>query len=112
MPTRLPYGLSYIKPGSASDAYTFLAGDTTPDVSLGTVWFTRTTSALTITNFDGGEIGKIIYVACGSASVTTLQNSGGGIVFSSSATNLVMGANQVIQFLNDGTQWLEITPRN
>ena len=78
MPTRLPYGLSFIKPGAKSKAYTFTAGDVTPDVSMGTVFFNSTSNAI-ITNFDGGEIGKIIIVACNSTSIMTLANSAGGI---------------------------------
>jgi len=93
MPTRLPYGLSFIKPGAKSKVYTFTAGDVTPDVSMGTVFFNSTSNA-TITNFDGGELGKIIIVGCNSTGIMTLANSAGGInalsyVASASAAGVV-----------------------
>lgn len=125
MSTRLPYGLSYIKPGARSGEYTFTAGDTTPDVSMGTVFFTAT-SGITITNFDGGEIGKIIYIRSGSGSVTTIQNSAGGInifnmvvavsgagliTFSASGGNAVLLNREVIGFLHNGTDWNQIGTR-
>lgn len=122
MPTRLPYGLSFVKPGARSGEFTFTAGDTTPDVSLGTVFFTAN-SGITITNFDGGERGKVIVVYSGSASVTTIQNSAGGINVSamvttvsssflkySSTGNYVMGLNDSLWFLHNGTDWNQISP--
>ncbi len=121
MPTRFPYGISFLKPGSPSNAFQFVAGDTTPDVSLGTVFFTAD-SALTITNFDGGERGKVIIVYSGSASVTTIQNSAGGINVNamvttvsssflkySSTGNYVMGLNDSLWFLHDGSDWTQIS---
>lgn len=119
MPSRLPYGISYVKPGVAAVNYTFTAGDTTPDVSLGT-FFVVGASSLTITRFDGGERGKIIYVHCNSGGATTIQNSAGGITFnnivgatsnnqvitvSSTAGNLVMLNNETLEFVHDGTDW-------
>jgi len=121
-PTRLPYGLSFIKPGAATTAYKFTAGDTTPDVSFGTV-FQTADSGITITNFDGGELGKVIVVFSNSASVATIQNSAGGINVSamvttissgflkySSTGNYVMGLNDSLSFLHDGTDWVQIGP--
>ena len=123
MPTRLPYGLSFIKPGVATTAYKFTDGDVTPDVSLGTVFFTGD-SAVTITNFDGGERGKIIIIFSNSASVTTLQNSAGGInTFSIIATNssgfvkyssgtstYLMENKESLMYLHNGTDWSQISP--
>lgn len=122
MPSRFPFGLSYIKPGALSGSYTFTAGDTTPDVSLGTVFFTAA-SALTITNFDGGERGKIIYLFSNSDGATTIQNSAGGInVFATVATvsssfikysstgNYLMTNNETLQFLHNGTDWTQASP--
>jgi hypothetical protein len=125
MPTRLPYGVSFIKPGVPSGIYTFTSGDTTPDVSLGTVFFTAT-SAVTITNFDGGERGKIIIVTSESNGVTTLQNSAGGInLFAtiaaissggtrpltySSSGNYLMQNKDTLMFIHNGTDWSQISP--
>jgi len=121
MPTRLPYGLSFIKPGAKSTAYTFAAGDVTPDVSMGTVFFNSTSSS-TITNFDGGERGKIIIVACDSTSIMTLQDSAGGInvtslVYAGSAAgyllysstgNLAMINGDSVMFVHNGTDWSQV----
>ena len=120
MPTRLPYGLSFIKPGAASKEYQFIAGDTTPDVSLGS-FFQVANSGITITNFDGGERGKIIYVYSGSGTLTTIQNSAGGIritnivasasgnngtfIYSATAGNAVILAGETMPFMHDGTDW-------
>lgn len=122
MPTRLPYGLSYVKPGARAGEYTFTAGDTTPDVSLGT-FFVTAASALTILNFDGGERGKVIFIYSNSNGATTLQNSAGGInVFSTIATNsagflnsattgnYLMQNREVQQFVHNGNDWSQVTP--
>ena len=118
-PTRLPYGLSFVKPGANSVEYTFTAGDVTPDVSMGT-FFVTAASSLTITNFDGGERGKVIYLFCNSGGATTIQNSAGGIninnivgatsnnqviTVSATAGNAVLLNNEVAQFMHNGTDW-------
>lgn len=118
-PTRLPYGLSFVKPGVDSTVYTISNADTTPDVSMGT-FFVAPSSNLTITNFDGGELGKIILLRA-STSLTTIQNSAGGInVFSSVTTisanqltysttgNYVMAKNEAMIFVHNGTDWSQI----
>ena len=119
MPTRLPYGLSYVKPAAPSGEFTFLAGDQTPDVRMGT-YFITAASAITITNFDNGERGKIIYLRSNSASATTIQNSAGGInirnivvgvtggaalFLSASGGNAVLLNNEVAHFVHNGTDW-------
>jgi hypothetical protein len=109
-----------VKPGADSKAYTFAAGDVTPDVKMGTVFF-NSTSAATITNFDGGERGKIIIVACNSSSIITIQNSAGGInclnalvtnsagfLKYSSTGNLLMANNESLMFVHDGTDWSSV----
>ena len=120
-PTRLPYGLSYVKPGANSVDYTLTLGDVTPDVSYGT-YFATAASAITITNFDGGERGKVIHVFCNSAGAITIQNSAGGInirnnvmassggalgvfIYSATGGNAVMLNNEVMTFLHNGTDW-------
>jgi len=121
MPTRLPYGLSYVKPGARSGEYTFTAGDTTPDVSMGT-YFVIANSGVTITNFHGGELGKIIYVKANSGSVATIQNSAGGInifntvvassggalgvvIYSATGGNATLLNREVAGFAHNGTDW-------
>lgn len=117
-PTRLPYGLSFVKPGVASTIYTFTNGDATPDVSMGT-YFQASASSQTITNFDGGERGKLIFIYCSSGSVTIIQNSAGGIncpnlvlatsgvsgVLATTAGNLTMLQKETLSFLHNGTDW-------
>lgn len=118
-PTRLPYGLSYVKPGVASGDYTFTAGDTTPSVLMGT-FFVTGASSLTITNFDDGERGKVIYLYCNTGGAVTIQNSAGGInlnnivgatsnnqviLVSATAGNAVMLNREVMEFMHNGTDW-------
>ena len=123
MPTRLPYGISFIKPGAVAGAYTFSNGDQTPSVALGTVFFTAT-SAITITRFDDGERGKIIFLVSESNGATTIQNSAGGInLFTTTAIlgvgslgtvttggNYLMQNREILQFLHNGTDWTQVTP--
>lgn len=120
MPTRLPYGLSFIKPGDKSKAYTF-PYTATPNVKLGTVFF-NSDSAITITNFVGGERGKILIVDCNSTSILTIQNSAGGInlhnlvytnsnngvVIYSSTGNLALINHDAIVFVHNGTDWDQV----
>jgi len=120
MPTRLPYGLSFIKPDAPATAYTFVAGDTTPDVPQGTVFFTAA-SAVTITNFDGAERGKVIFVTSMSNGAITLQNSAGGIQMRSvigtnsagickitTGGNYLMRDVETVGLIYTGTTWCEI----
>lgn len=121
MPTRFPYGVSFIKPGALAGAYTFADGDATPDVSLGTVFF-ASTSVGTLTNFDGGELGKMIFVRCTTGGIVTIQDSAGGInienivmassggalgnlIYSATGGNAVMLNREVMQFVHNGTDW-------
>ena len=119
MPTRLPYGVSFVKPGAVTSAYTLKFG-ATPNVSLGT-YFVAHKSANTITNFLGGELGKVIMVTAKSGGVTTIQNSAGGIsVFSTVATlsagilkysstgNYLMANNETMFFVHTGTGWSQV----
>ena len=115
-PTRFPYGIGFIKPGANSGEYT-LSASATPDVTFGTVWFTAA-SALTITNFRGGERGKIIILVSGSNGATTVQNSAGGInirqaigvnsagfITTVTTGNYLMQNHDVLQFVHNGTDW-------
>ena len=121
MPTRLPFGLSFVKPGlvgANTAAFTVPLGDVTPDVSLGT-YFVSAASALTLTNFDGGERGKIIAFRCDTGGAITIQDSAGGInitttqfniVANSAATittagNALLLADEVAWFVHNGTDW-------
>ena len=124
MPTRLPYGLSFIKPGENAADYT-LAKVGTPNVSMGT-YFVVPATTLTITGFAGGEIGKVIIVVGKSDATTavTLQNSAGGIrinsiiatnsagilKYSSGTSNYLMGNNDVLSFVycGKGSGWAQI----
>lgn len=124
-PTRLPYGLSYVKPFTNAVEYTLVAGDVTPDVSMGT-FFVTAASSLTITNFDGGERGKVIYIYCNTGGAVTIQNSAGGIninnivgatsnnqviTVSATAGNAVMLNREVMEFMHNGTDWSAVGNR-
>lgn len=118
MPSRFRYGLSFIRPGANANEFTFTAGDVTPNISLGT-YFVNAASSLTITNFDGGERGKMIVLRCDTGGAITLQNSAGGInitttkfniVVNSAATittagNAVLLLDELAVFFHNGTDW-------
>ena len=117
-PTRLPYGLSYVIPGAPTSAYV-IGTSATPDVSYGT-YFVANASNTTITNFAGGERGKIIYLRAETGGVVVIQNSAGGIrangivyalsngtfiVQSSTAGNITMLSGETLHFAHNGTDW-------
>jgi len=121
-PTRLPYGLGFVKPfnafGATSSQYILPTG-ATPDVSMGT-YFQVNFSSNTITNFSGGERGKIIFINCLTGGVVVIQNSAGGIAFNSivgalsngvflvqstTAGNMTMLNNEIAGFMHDGSEW-------
>ena len=116
--TRLPYGLSFVKPGEAT-ADIRLESSATPNVAEG-AYFLTAASAITISNFAGGEVGQVIILTSDSNGATTLQNSAGGIViYSSVGTNSagfckVTTGNYVMQdeetkaFVYTGAGWSEL----
>jgi len=117
--TRFPYGISTIKPGESASNFT-LEASATPSVANGTFFLTAA-SAITITNFAGGEVGQIIYVSSNSAGATTLANSSGGIRTWSvigtvsadickvtTAGNYLMKEEETMAFVYTGTTWTEI----
>lgn len=132
MPTRFPFGISFLKPHTASAGsanWTFTAGDTTPDVSLGT-FFIANISGLTITNFDlaseppgAEENGKIIFVLSTTAGATVIQDSAGGIrtsrlviapfasgsgVTVTTGGDLTLQENELVSFMKQGNTWYQL----
>lgn len=121
VPTRLPYGLSFVKPSAlfgATSGQSILGTGSSPDVSMGT-YFAVNFSSNTIINFAGGERGKIIFINCQTGGVTIIQNSAGGIAFQNiigttsagstisftTAGNITMLNNEILGFMFDGTEW-------
>ena len=125
--TRFPNGVSFVKPDVAaaqSGAYYFSPGDVTPDVKQGS-FFVCAASAVTILNFDNGQLGQILNVYAPSGGAITIQNSAGGIqltdlVYNVSANilkvttntgNSLLNAGEVIQFIHNGTDWSQVGTR-
>lgn len=134
-PTRLPYGISYCRPGanttlSTATQYVLQNSSSTlfatPNVDYGT-YFVANVSGL-ITNFvgNGRELGRVLYIKCETGGVVVLQNSAGGIIFnnivgatsnnqvitvSSTAGNLTMLNGEVLEFINDGVSWCMVGDR-
>lgn len=125
--TRFPNGLSFVKPNvyalNTGNFY-FAPGDTTPDVSQGS-FFVCAASALTITNFDSGQQGQLLFVYAPSGGAITIQDSQGGIqltdlVYSVSAGfvkvsantgNVLLNQGEIIQFVHNGTDWSQVGTR-
>jgi len=125
-PTRFPGGISFILPHSEarSGAFTFVAGDTTPSVADGSLFFAAN-SGVTVSKFDGGEKGKVIWVydqfglltfATGGQIVlaptprttteglaintgATMQVDGSGATTTEVTASLTMASDQVVTFL-------------
>ena len=90
----------------ASSANCITSGDTTPDVKLGSLFYTVNTSATSITDFDNGEEGQIINIIM-LDTMTTIAESV-EIKLAGSA-NMVAGGNQIISLINHNTAWYEIS---
>jgi hypothetical protein len=82
---------------------TFTANDVSPDVSGGNVFDTANTS-VTITTFDGGTAGQVIYIIFHDAA-TTIDESG-NILLSAAFTSTL---NDTISFVFDGSNWYELS---
>ena len=128
-PTRLPYGLSLSKPlyGANSNIVILDTATATPDCRLGS-YFLAQASGPTITNFVGGERGKLLFLECQTGGVVILQNSAGGIrmnnivvllsggaqailTLSATAGNATMLNGETLGFVHDGTSWSLIGDR-
>ena len=88
---------------------TFIAGDTTPDVSNGTVFLTNNSLAgnTTITGFDNGTAGQIIHVILNDTNTDFTNGTNlklfRGLDYTSGQTN------DISSFVcKDGTTWLEL----
>ena len=99
--------------GTARARLVFTSGDTTPDISTGDFWLANNSGATSITNFDGGSTGSVIYVVANNAN-TTLVDSG-----TSSGISLLGGANYTMAqyegktFVQNGTDWwIEVGGKN
>lgn len=82
---------------------TFTLNDATPDVSGGNVFVTANTT-VTITDFDNGTAGQVIYIIFGDAGTTI--NESGNIVLSGAFTSTL---NDTISFVFDGATWYELS---
>jgi len=85
---------SFAAAGTSGSAVAFGATDTTPSVSAGNV-FTTDGTAQTLTDFDDGVAGQIIYVISTDATV-----------FDVSAANLYAGSADITTASGDVTTWL------
>ena len=89
----------------------FSDGDTTPSVANGTVFQTANTSGTTITTFDDGSAGQIIYVLI--RDNNTDFSDGVNLQLSKGADFTSGATNDVISFIClDGTVWLEFSRRD
>jgi hypothetical protein len=93
----------FIIKGKQSEVIAFTDGDATPDVGGGNVFKTANTGATTITMFDGGTNGQIIWVIIGDVN-TTLDFTGtnlegnGGVDWTPTTNDHMICA-------FDGTNW-------
>ena len=83
----------------------FAQSDATPDVSLGTLFYSINTTATIITDFDGGEEGQVITVIM-LDNYTGLANSGELVLAGSGSFE---GANNSITLIQHNTSWYEVS---
>ena len=95
-----PYGNFYARSDNC-----FAQSDTTPDVALGSLFYTINTTGTVITDFDGGEEGQLITVIMLDA-LTTIAESA-EIILANSA-NFQSGANKTINLINHNSAWYEL----
>jgi hypothetical protein len=112
---RIKHGLAlgpYGTVGQTSGQHLFTAGDTTPDVSLGSFFLTQNTSATVITYFDGllaggllgPEEGKVIVIRFGD-NLTTLV-PGSQMLLASSGNTMTSGG--TISLIHFNSAWTEL----
>lgn len=131
-PTRFPYGISLVKPfsnpGFNNAAPTILQNSSStifsvPDITNGSYWLAANSG--TITNFAGGEQGRILYIKCFTGGCVIIQNSApvirmnniigttsaGSTVAFTTGGNLTMLAGETLHFLHDGSGWVLVGTR-
>lgn len=112
---RIPGGLSlgpYGTVGLTSGRHLFRAGDTTPDVSLGSFFLTQNTSATVIRYFDGVlaggltgiEEGKVIVIRFGDDFTTLVPGS--QMLLASSGNTMTSGG--TISLIHFNSAWTEL----
>lgn len=101
--TKYGFALGPYKNFQATSANCFTSGDATPDVALGSLFYTVNTSATAITDFDNGEEGQIIHIIM-LDTMTTITN-GAEVILTG---NVQAAGNQVVSFINHNTAWYEI----
>lgn len=86
----------------------FTSGDTTPSVGIGGRFVCVNAAPTTITTFDDGFDGQIIYVKLNAN--TTIQYSGAAI-FTKGSVNIVgtSATNEWVTFIRDNTVWRELS---
>ena len=84
---------------------TFADADTTPSVAGGTSWTSANTGATSITNFDDGTNGQVMFFRFGDAN-TTLVN--GATIVTFDAANVTTANTVWISFHFDGGKWEEL----
>ena len=112
---RIPYGFARGRKNNffARTDNAFTSGDTTPDVTLGCVWYTANSSATVISDFDLSGLpgpnlapdyeGKEFVLYFTDNNTTILNNS--RIILSSSAQTFA--SNQVMEFFYHNSAWVE-----
>lgn len=84
----------------------FADGDATPDVSIGGSFQTANTGPTTITNFDGGQRGDVIFVRIDA--FTTIDHQAAGPIRTRSGSDIVgASANEIYQFKNVTDVWIQ-----
>jgi hypothetical protein len=69
-------------------------------------WWAANSGATTITTFDGGATGDVIYIKFNNANTTIQDNTG---IQLAGGANKNFNSDDVLVLLHDGTNWLEVS---
>lgn len=89
-----------------TDAIGFAPSDATPSVQIGNVFATVNGSATTITNFDDGKNGQVIWVRLDAN--TTVQDNAS--IRCSGGADITGAASMLVSFVNIGGTWYQASP--
>lgn len=91
-------------PLSLSPFAAFVDADATPSVADGNCFNASNTGATTITQFDDGRNGQVLYVAATTANTTVAHNAN---ITTTTGANKALSSGVVYKFVHNGTKWLE-----
>ena len=92
--------------GGGAPILVYVPAETTPDVSQGDVFTLTNASGVSITAFDGAQVGQIITLLFTDGNTTIVD---GANLHLAGGSNFTGAANNILVLLWDGTHWYEVS---